>query len=335
MADNKSILVGQASQLELNNVYEETQRFREKCTFENQAFFNDKVKFDDRVDFNYNTYMHEKMSVLAESVFEGLASFRGGIKSTGNDTFSGIVEFNRPIDPPFKVRSKALVENLNADLVGGVEGKTLKDHLGNYNNPHRLTKTSVGLGLVENFGIATEEEARQGNASDKYVTVQRARQIAEKFGMNGQDGSAFAKLNDENNFLDRNAFGDRVTFNDRAVFNDRAQFNGVVNFDAGNDPGYVGDWDADDINSQQAPFNVNSSGLVGNLNANYLEGRSYGTLMTEVASMIAAQKPNTGYGEALAFKLPDEKGVIRTVVLSASEPDPNFGNDGDIWIQYT
>ena len=61
MADNKSILVGQASQLELNNVYEETQRFREKCTFENQAFFNDKVKFDDRVDFNYNTYMHEKM----------------------------------------------------------------------------------------------------------------------------------------------------------------------------------------------------------------------------------------------------------------------------------
>jgi len=38
-------------------------------------------------------------------------------------------------------------------------------------NPHAVTKEQVGLGLVENFGIATDEEAVAGTAADKYLTA--------------------------------------------------------------------------------------------------------------------------------------------------------------------
>lgn len=37
-------------------------------------------------------------------------------------------------------------------------------------NPHQVNKAQVGLELVENFGVATSEEAIAGVASDKYMT---------------------------------------------------------------------------------------------------------------------------------------------------------------------
>lgn len=38
-------------------------------------------------------------------------------------------------------------------------------------NPHAVTKEQVGLGLVDNFGTATDEEAVAGTAADKFLTV--------------------------------------------------------------------------------------------------------------------------------------------------------------------
>lgn len=43
----------------------------------------------------------------------------------------------------------------------------------------KVTKESIGLGLVENMAVATEEEALAG-AADKYVTAALAQQIAAK-----------------------------------------------------------------------------------------------------------------------------------------------------------
>ncbi|EAD5289423.1 hypothetical protein ES686_12850 [Listeria monocytogenes] len=50
---------------------------------------------------------------------------------------------------------------LNADLV---------NHTGNTNNPHSVTKEQIGLSDVENFGIASLEEAKAGIASNKLMT---------------------------------------------------------------------------------------------------------------------------------------------------------------------
>ncbi len=50
---------------------------------------------------------------------------------------------------------------LNADLVS---------HTGNISNPHKVTKTQLGLSDVENYGVATTEEAIAGIATNKVMT---------------------------------------------------------------------------------------------------------------------------------------------------------------------
>lgn len=50
---------------------------------------------------------------------------------------------------------------------------TLTTHTSNTSNPHSVTKTQVGLGSVENYGIATQAEAEAGASSVKYMTPLR------------------------------------------------------------------------------------------------------------------------------------------------------------------
>ena len=47
---------------------------------------------------------------------------------------------------------------------------TLAAHLADYNNPHRVNKTHIGLGLVQNYGVATESEAELGFVKTVYMT---------------------------------------------------------------------------------------------------------------------------------------------------------------------
>ncbi|MBF2345438.1 hypothetical protein IA806_02520 [Listeria seeligeri] len=50
---------------------------------------------------------------------------------------------------------------LNSDLV---------DHVTSLDNPHQVTKTQIGLGDVENFGIASVSEAKAGVVTNKLMT---------------------------------------------------------------------------------------------------------------------------------------------------------------------
>ena len=43
-------------------------------------------------------------------------------------------------------------------------------HITNTNNPHNTTKAQVGLGLVQNYGVATQAEAQAGTRTDAYMT---------------------------------------------------------------------------------------------------------------------------------------------------------------------
>ena len=47
---------------------------------------------------------------------------------------------------------------------------TVENHIANKLNPHSVTKNQVGLGNVQNFGLATEDEAKQGDSNAKYMT---------------------------------------------------------------------------------------------------------------------------------------------------------------------
>lgn len=53
----------------------------------------------------------------------------------------------------------------------------LNTHIADKLNPHQTDKTQVGLANVQNYAVATQEEARSGTATDKYMTPQRTRQL--------------------------------------------------------------------------------------------------------------------------------------------------------------
>lgn len=46
----------------------------------------------------------------------------------------------------------------------------LSDHINNKNNPHAVTKSQVGLGNVQDYGVATNTEAQAGTTGTKYLT---------------------------------------------------------------------------------------------------------------------------------------------------------------------
>ena len=73
-------------------------------------------------------------------------------------------------------------EDLNTAITGvttdyttkiGTVQTNLTNHINNTNNPHSTTKAQVGLGSVENYGIATAAEAQAGTSNAKYMTPAR------------------------------------------------------------------------------------------------------------------------------------------------------------------
>lgn len=54
-------------------------------------------------------------------------------------------------------------------------------HVANTNNPHNVTKAQVGLVYVENFPVASAEEARAGTRADRYMTPQRTTQLMAEY----------------------------------------------------------------------------------------------------------------------------------------------------------
>lgn len=58
----------------------------------------------------------------------------------------------------------------------GAEGGVGESHIADRNNPHRVTKAQVGLDKVENYPVATREEAEQGTANNRYMTPERTKQ---------------------------------------------------------------------------------------------------------------------------------------------------------------
>lgn len=57
-----------------------------------------------------------------------------------------------------------------ADAITAAATGANESHLDDHDNPHEVTKAQVGLGLVQNFGIATQPEAEAGLVANKYAT---------------------------------------------------------------------------------------------------------------------------------------------------------------------
>ncbi len=74
-------------------------------------------------------------------------------------------------------------------------GNALTTHIGNKANPHGVTKLHIGLGLVENYQMATVEEAKAGLAKDRYVSPFLVAQYVQQT----TGGAAAAHISDINN----------------------------------------------------------------------------------------------------------------------------------------
>lgn len=74
-------------------------------------------------------------------------------------------------------------------------GSGVMDHIQDFSNPHAVSKTQVGLGSVDNYASATEAEARDATANNRFMTPLRVRQtINELVG-----DSSNAHVTDHNN----------------------------------------------------------------------------------------------------------------------------------------
>lgn len=69
----------------------------------------------------------------------------------------------------------------------------LKAHTDNKSNPHGVTKSQVGLGSVENYGIATDAEAKAGSSNAKYMTPARVKDALTAMGAI-TDGNVIIKI---------------------------------------------------------------------------------------------------------------------------------------------
>lgn len=59
---------------------------------------------------------------------------------------------------------------LTAQAIQYQVGNTLNAHINNLSNPHQTTAAQVGLGNVQNYGIATTAQAQAGTATNAYMT---------------------------------------------------------------------------------------------------------------------------------------------------------------------
>lgn len=55
----------------------------------------------------------------------------------------------------------------------------LQAHMGDTDHPHRETKAQVGLGLIENYGVANRPEMEEGTRHDRYVTPRGAHEAVQ------------------------------------------------------------------------------------------------------------------------------------------------------------
>ncbi len=89
----------------------------------------------------------------------------------------------------------AMDESEAARLAMAEPGTPFGDHVANVGNPHNLSKAQLGLALVQNYAVATIQQAYDGLRGDLYVTTEQVRQVVQNAVNLGMD----AHIADEDN----------------------------------------------------------------------------------------------------------------------------------------
>lgn len=77
-----------------------------------------------------------------------------------------------------------------AQAIARQVGTAYNSHASDILNPHNVTKDQIGLFNVQNFAVASQEEARAGVANDRYMTPRRTTQLVQELVTVQLDGHA-------------------------------------------------------------------------------------------------------------------------------------------------
>ena len=131
-----------------------------------------------------------KWTLTPQRILEILANNQRNPRITSWEQVENPPERFPPIDHPhdivdFKTMSDVQVAvDRVRDAILANSGGGLAAHIGNYANPHNVTKAQVGLGSVLNYGIATASEAQQGTSNIKYMTPLRVKEAIDVLAAN-------------------------------------------------------------------------------------------------------------------------------------------------------
>ena len=85
----------------------------------------------------------------------------------------------------------SLTTKINTDVAS--VNSALTAHKNDEENPHKVTKSQVGLGNVLNYSMATKTEATTGATNNKYMSPQRTKEAMEAYGVIS-DGNLIIKV---------------------------------------------------------------------------------------------------------------------------------------------
>ncbi|EOH55955.1 hypothetical protein UA3_01138 [Enterococcus faecium EnGen0263] len=110
-----------------------------------------------------------------------------------SDSSNGVTSSNIDIDY-FGVQIVISMDALKVlESSGFITDDTLEKHINDNTNPHKVTKSQVGLGNVENYATATQADAEVGTANNLFMTPLRVFQAITKW----VDGKFISKTGTE------------------------------------------------------------------------------------------------------------------------------------------
>lgn len=135
--------------------------------------------FDSRVEFGLpgalGSGIYEadvRVTVSGKQYVFPKNQFKLNVTKSANGTYTDIITRDG-----VEIVAEAVIELLGGDigsLISDIDA--LKSHAGDVNNPHKVTKSQVGLGNVQNYGVATQNMAEQGAVNSAYMTPIRVKQ---------------------------------------------------------------------------------------------------------------------------------------------------------------
>lgn len=155
----------------------------------------DKVEGKGLSDENYTLAEKNKLAGIADGATKNDtdANLKNRANHTGTQPASTISDFSNAVKNTVLVGLSTATNAVitTADTVISALGKlqkqisdnlaSLNSHTSNQSNPHQVTKSQVGLGNVQNYGVATQTEAESGASDTKYMTPLKTKQAIDKF----------------------------------------------------------------------------------------------------------------------------------------------------------